>query len=183
MAAGWRERFADSLGARTGRIGTSYVVRTTMAATASLELARAFHIANPIWAVVSAVVVILPEIKGSVASAGLRVVANLIGAGIGVAIAQVDLPMIAAMIAGLIAVAAACRWLALDGAARSAGVALMIVLMRDERGVLGSSETRVVLVMLGCATALVVTLVVAGAENQASAWLARWRASRRDANG
>jgi hypothetical protein len=76
----WRTRFAEMLGARTMRIGPSYVARITVAAGACLAVARLLHIANPIWAVVSAVVVIFPEVKNSVSSAALRVVANFIGA-------------------------------------------------------------------------------------------------------
>jgi hypothetical protein len=63
-----------------------------------------------------------------------------------------------ALLVGLVAVALACRLAGLDGAVRSAGVALVIVLLRDEHETLGSSETRVLLVMLGCVIALAVTL-------------------------
>jgi uncharacterized membrane protein YgaE (UPF0421/DUF939 family) len=166
----WRTR----LGATTEtHIGISYVVRTTVSATAALELARALGIASPIWAVVSAVVVILPELSASIANALLRVVANLLGAGIGVAIAQLDLPLLPALVGGLAVVAACCRLLAIDAAARSAGVALVIVLLRDPTGVLGSSETRVLLVMLGCLVALVVTIAVAWCEPRLGRLLAR----------
>jgi len=171
----WRVRFAERLGARTTRIGPSYVLRTTIAAITSLEIARVLGIASPIWAVVSAVVVILPEIKGSVASAGLRVVANLIGAVVGVAIAELDLPTMPSLALGLVGVALACRLAGLDGAARSAGVALVIVLLKGEHGAVGSSEERVALVMIGCVDALLVTLAVSVGER---AWV-QWRERRR----
>jgi uncharacterized membrane protein YgaE (UPF0421/DUF939 family) len=163
----WRTRLTRALGAQAGtRIGASYVIRTTLAATASLVVSRMLHIANPIWAVVSSVVVIMPEVHTSVASAAWRVVANLIGAGVGVGIALLALPSIPSLVMGLLVVAALCRLTGLDGAARSASVALVIVLLREHTAqtVLGSSETRVVLVLLGCVVALVVTIVAAQLE-------------------
>jgi hypothetical protein len=53
----------------------------------------------------------------------------------------------------------------------------VVVLLRDAHGVLGSSEARVVLVMLGCTIALLVTVVVASAEKLAITWRVRRRAS------
>jgi uncharacterized membrane protein YgaE (UPF0421/DUF939 family) len=170
----WRARFARRLGAQAGaRIGASYIVRVTVAAIASLEVTRALGIANPIWAVVSAIVVIMPEVTASAATAGLRVIANLIGAGTGIGIAALDLPMIPSLVAGLVAVAGLCRLVGLDAAARTAGVALVIVLLRDSHGVLGSSEVRVLLVVLGCAVALVVTLAIGQLESALAAWRRR----------
>ena len=62
-AEGWRARLARALGVQAGtRIGVSYVFRITLAATASLVISRMLHIANPIWAVVSSVVVIMPDL-------------------------------------------------------------------------------------------------------------------------
>jgi uncharacterized membrane protein YgaE (UPF0421/DUF939 family) len=161
-----RDRVSTALGARTaGTIGASYALRTTAAALASFLVCRALAVANPIWAIVSSVVVILPSHRASVASAALRVIANLVGAAVGVAIAATELPAPAAIALGLLAVAALCRLLAIDGAARSASVSLIIVLLRNPGGVLGSSEMRVVQVLLGCAVALAVTLVASGIES------------------
>jgi uncharacterized membrane protein YgaE (UPF0421/DUF939 family) len=175
----WRARLQRLLGAQAGmRIGASYVLRTLIAASTSLEVSRALHIANPIWAVVSSVVVIMPEVHASVASAALRVVANLIGAGVGVAIAALSLPTLPSLLAGMAAVAGLCRLLGLDAAARSANVALLIVLLRDAHAVIGSSETRVLLVALGCAVALAVTIVAAQVERLLARSAERRRARR-----
>jgi uncharacterized membrane protein YgaE (UPF0421/DUF939 family) len=176
----WRTRLARRIGAASEtHIGPGYVVRTTVSATASLELARALGIAHPIWAVVSSIVVIVPELKASIANALMRVVANLLGAGIGVGIAALDLPLVPGLVAGLIAVAVCCRLLTIDAASRSAGVALVIVLLRDTTGVLGSSETRVALVMLGCVVSLVVTVGVAWSTPQLDRLVRRWRRAER----
>jgi uncharacterized membrane protein YgaE (UPF0421/DUF939 family) len=158
-----RDRWSQRLGAQSsGQIGLSYALRTTCAALASWFVCRALGI-PPIWAMVSSVVVILPSHKASVASAALRVIANLVGAGVGIAIAAIGLPAVAALVLGLLLVAALCRLLAIDGAARSASVGFLIVSLRGE-SVLGSSETRIAQVALGCAIAFVITLIAARIE-------------------
>lgn len=173
---GVRGRLAALLGVQSGsRIGPSYVLRTTSAAIASLLVCRLLHIANPIWAIVSSVVVILPEHSASIASAALRATANLAGAGVGVAIGALSLPQIPSLLVGLVLIAGVCRLLAIDAAARTASVAVVIVLLKDPRGVLGSSELRVVLVLLGCAIALVVTIAAAWIERALTRALERRR--------
>src|SRR5262249_48930613 len=127
----------------------------------------------PIWAVVSAVVVILPEPHASVKSAALRVIANLVGASTGAALAAFHLPTTASLVVGLLLVAGLCRLLGIDAAARSASVALIIVSLRQSGGVWVSSETRVALVMLGCLTAFAVTLMAAFLERQLDHYLRR----------
>jgi uncharacterized membrane protein YgaE (UPF0421/DUF939 family) len=169
----WRARLVRALGAQPGtRIGPSYVIRTTLSSTTSLLVSRLLHIANPIWAVVSSVVVLLPEPRASVASAALRVVANLIGAAVGVGIALVALPAILSLVLGIVLVGTLCHLIGLDAAARSANVALVIVLLRapNARGAIDSSETRILLVMIGCAVALLVTIVMAQVERAVEKW-------------
>jgi uncharacterized membrane protein YgaE (UPF0421/DUF939 family) len=124
------------------------------------------HIANPIWAVVSATVVILPGHRASVASAALRVIANLVGAGVGIAISALGLPAIAALGLGLLVVATVCRALAIDSAARSASVGFIIVALGKPGSAIGSSEMRIFLVMIGCVVAFLVTLIAARIENR-----------------
>ena len=167
----WRARFARLLGAQAGgRIGPSYVARVVVAAIASLLIARAFDVTVPIWAVVSAIVVIMPELTTSMSAAGLRVVANLIGAGAGIAIAQLDLPSIAALVLGLVVVAGACR----TARARRRGAhgrrraRDRAAARPPRRGRLVGD--RVLLVMLGCGVALVVTAIAVGIARLASAW-------------
>jgi uncharacterized membrane protein YccC len=162
---GLRARAARLLALPPGtRVGVSYALRTTCAAVASLCLSRLIHIANPIWAVVSSVVVILPEVQASVSSALLRVIANLVGAAAGLTISLLHLPAIPSLIAGLLTVALLCRLIGIDAAARTASVAVIIVLLKDPSGVRVSSESRVVLVMLGCGVALAVTVLAAQIE-------------------
>jgi uncharacterized membrane protein YgaE (UPF0421/DUF939 family) len=160
-----RDRVSQLLGAQaSGRIGPSFALRTTAAVLLATLLCHLLHLSNPIWAQVSAVVVIMPTHAASVTSAALRVISNLVGAGVGVALAQLQLPSLVTIALGLIVVAGLCRLLAIDAAARSASVALVIVSLRGADGIVGSSELRLLLVLLGCASALAVTIVAAGIE-------------------
>jgi uncharacterized membrane protein YgaE (UPF0421/DUF939 family) len=164
-STGLKDRIAALIASQAApRIGLSYALRTTGAAAASLLLCHLLHIETPIWAVVSSIVVILPEVRASIFSAGLRVVANLIGATVGVAIAALGLPPLASLVSGLLGVAGACRLLGIDVAARTASVAVVIVLLRLPGQELGTSEMRVVLVLLGCGVGLAVTIVAAALE-------------------
>jgi uncharacterized membrane protein YgaE (UPF0421/DUF939 family) len=158
----WLER---RLGIDPGpRLGVSFVARTTGAAAATLLLCRWIGLDNPVWAVVSSVVVILPEVRASVSNAAVRVVANLAGAGTGLGISLIGLPSLPSLAVGLPATALLCRLLGIDPAARTACVALVIVLLKDPLDVRMSSETRVRLVVLGCAVALFVTVVASQIE-------------------
>jgi hypothetical protein len=163
----------DALSARlnaqsSGRIGWSYALRTLAAAMLALLLGRLLHLESSLWAVVSAVVVILPSHDASVTSAVLRVIANLVGAGVGVALSGLHLPAPVALAIGILLVAGLCRVLAIDAAARSGSVALVIVLVRPG-SVVSSSEVRVAQVVLGCMVALAVTIVAARIEQRARA--------------
>jgi uncharacterized membrane protein YgaE (UPF0421/DUF939 family) len=162
-ATGLKERISALMATQAApRIDLSYALRTTGAAVASLLLCHLLHIQTPIWAVVSSVVVILPEMHASIYSAGVRVVANLVGATVGVAIAAIGMPPLPSLVSGLLGVAGACRLLGIDVAARTASVAVVIVLLRLPGAELGTSEMRVVLVMIGCLVGLAVTIVAAG---------------------
>jgi uncharacterized membrane protein YgaE (UPF0421/DUF939 family) len=154
-------RLARLLGTDPGPpVGPIYAVTTATSALVALFLSDALGIYS-LWAVVSATVVIQPDVKASVSATSLRGVANLIGAGTGALLALLpwNQPVLT-LVAGLFFVAFACRMLGIDAASRSASVALVIVLLRSAQ-VLDTSRTRVLGVLLGCAVALVVTGVVA----------------------
>jgi uncharacterized membrane protein YgaE (UPF0421/DUF939 family) len=159
-------RLARLLGTDPGPpVGPIYAVTTASSALVALFLSKALGI-YALWAVVSATVVIQPDVRASVSATSLRVVANLLGAGTGalLALAPWSEP-IPALVLGLFFVAFACHVLGIDAASRSASVAVVIVLLRSS-DVLDTSKTRVLGVTLGCGVALVVTGVVAMIERR-----------------
>jgi len=162
-----RSRVAWLLGTDTGPpIGPSYILRTASSAVIALLVCRALGF-YALWAVVSAVVVIQPEVRASVSATSVRVVANFVGAGVGVALAafasQAHLP---ALVLGIVSVGILCRLLGIDAAARSGCVALVVVLLKDPSSVVDNSRTRVLGVLLGCSIALVVTGVAVVVEKR-----------------
>jgi uncharacterized membrane protein YgaE (UPF0421/DUF939 family) len=160
-----RSRFATLLGIQPGaRVGVSFAARTTCSAVVTLLLCERLHLLDPIWAVVSAVVVILPEVRASVSSAFLRVIANLVGAGVGLSVSFLGWPSLPSLALGLPVTALGCRITGIDAAARTASVALVIVLLKDPSDVRLSSEARVGLVVVGCSVALVVTVLSSAIE-------------------
>jgi uncharacterized membrane protein YgaE (UPF0421/DUF939 family) len=162
----FRRRLGELLAAQPSPpIGLSYAIRTASAGALALLSHRLLGSQAGIWAVVSAVVVIQPDHRASVAAAALRVVANIVGAGVGLLVGELlGAHQIVALVVGLLIVAFLCRKLRLDAAARTASVSLAIVLLKDPTGVLGSSETRLIGVVAGCAVALVVTMAAAQIE-------------------
>jgi uncharacterized membrane protein YgaE (UPF0421/DUF939 family) len=164
-----RGRLATLLGTDPGPpIGPVYAIRTASAAVIALLICRFLGI-SPLWAVVSATVVTQPEVRASVSATLLRVVANLVGVGVGALSASLAWSEpIFLLVIGLLVVAVLCRVLGIDAASRSAGVAFAIVLLKDPGNVVDSSKARVVGVLLGCAVALAVTGVVVAIEKRAN---------------
>ena len=164
-----RDAFSRLLGGRAaGEIGWSYVLRTLAAALLTLSACRLLGISQPVWALVSAVVVIMPTESASIASAVLCALANLVGAGAGVALASLGLPELAEIVIGLPLVAGISHLLGVDAAARTASVALLIVVARDPLAVADSSRMRVTQVLLGCAVALAVSAAAAAIEKHSA---------------
>jgi len=141
------------------RVGRSYAIRIAGVAAMAFVLYRFVDAHLGIWAAVSAIVVIQPDNQASLRNAALRVVANLLGVGVGVVTGAIlgDQQLLA-LVTSLLVVVGLCRWLALDAAARSACAAVAIVLLVDPADVSGSSEMRVLGVVTGCAIALTVTI-------------------------
>jgi uncharacterized membrane protein YgaE (UPF0421/DUF939 family) len=162
----FRRRLGELLAAQRGPpIGLSYALRTVSAGCITLLAYPLLGAQAGIWAVVTAVVVIQPDIRASVAAAALRMVANIMGAGVGLVVGEfLGAQEVVALAVGLLIVAFVCRTLRLDAAARNASASLAVVLVRDPTGVLGSSETRVLGVLTGCAVAFIVTVAAAQLE-------------------
>jgi uncharacterized membrane protein YgaE (UPF0421/DUF939 family) len=162
-----RGRLATLLGTDPGPpIGPSYALRVVSSAVISLLLCRSLGL-YPIWAVVSATVVIQPDVRASVSATSLRVLANFVGAGVGALLAVLAWDeTIVVLVIGLLVVALICRLIGIDAAARSASVAFVVVHLKDPASVVDTSRTRVLGVLLGCAVALVVTGVVVVAERR-----------------
>jgi uncharacterized membrane protein YgaE (UPF0421/DUF939 family) len=153
---------AELLGVDGGPpVGLSYGLRVACSVVLSYLLANYTDPRLEIWAVVSAVVVIQPEVKASMASVTLRVVANLMGATVGISMAEAAyVPQFLCLFAAMLVLTGLCRVLQISAAARSACVSASVVLLKDPEGIHGSWKLRVLGVVLGCAVSVLVTAVV-----------------------
>lgn len=164
-----RSKARALLGPPGPQIGASYIARVAAAAAASMLVSRLLATQMGLWAVVSALVVIQPDVHASFGAAALRAVANVVGASVGAAIgALLGAHPLPAIVLGVVAVALLCRALGLDAAARSGNVSAAIVLLRGGGHLLGSVETRVFGVFAGCGIALVVTAAAVLIDRRAS---------------
>ncbi|MBX3390106.1 MAG: FUSC family protein [Phycisphaeraceae bacterium] len=105
------------------------------------------------WAIISAIIVLQPEVNESLRAAVVRILANIVGAMIGM-IVGVTLGMGGwQVILSLSLVILTCELLRLDLGLRSACIAVIIILMFDDASVEHSAMERCIATITGCALA------------------------------
>jgi uncharacterized membrane protein YgaE (UPF0421/DUF939 family) len=116
--------------------------------------------AGGMWAAVSAVLVLQPGVQKSLAASLVRVVANLVGVGIGVLVSLAFPHGLIAVAVSLILVIVICEVLRLDMGLRSACASLLIVTLSPDPALLHRGEQRAVAVCIGCGIALILQLAL-----------------------
>jgi uncharacterized membrane protein YgaE (UPF0421/DUF939 family) len=111
-----------------------------------------------LWAAVSAVLVLEPGVKQSLAASVVRVLANLLGAGTGVVVSLVYPHGLAAVCLALALLILLCELLRLDMGLRSACASLLIVTLSPDPELLHRGVERAVAVSIGCGIALMLQL-------------------------
>jgi uncharacterized membrane protein YgaE (UPF0421/DUF939 family) len=144
-----RETFAESL------------VYAAQAVAATLLIFAAYGWAGRtggVWAAVSAVLVLQPGFRRSLAASAIRVIANLLGAGVGIAAGLEFADRSVSVCVALVIIILTCEVAKLDAGVRSACASVMIVSMGSgtlyERGM-----ERATAVAIGCGAALALQLV------------------------
>jgi len=139
----------------------AYAAQAVVATVLVILLYRWLGKGSAMWAAVSAVLVLQPRFHRSLAASAIRVIANLLGAGIGVAVSLAVPQRIVAVGISLTLIVIACELLRLDAGVRSACASVLIVTMAPgslvERG-----EERAVAVCIGCGVALALQVVLYG---------------------
>lgn len=110
------------------------------------------------WSIISALLVLAPEGKDSIALSVARMKANIIGASVGLAVFLLTLSQFVALGLGVVATILICTFFKLGVAMRSALAALIIVLINDDGGnkwQLGVD--RMMSVIAGCLIAMGIT--------------------------
>jgi uncharacterized membrane protein YgaE (UPF0421/DUF939 family) len=131
-----------------------------------------FDLGSAMWAVVSAVLVLQPGLEQSYGASATRFVSNLIGALTGAAVDHLHGHSAADVAVALVLVVAFCEVLRLDQGLRSACASVLIVMMGGTV-VAHATERRVLAVIIGCSTALVVQIVAEKAQRLLPEGMAR----------
>ncbi len=118
------------------------------------------------WAIVSAVLVLIPDLQQSVATAFARVSANVVGALVGLLVAQFLGQTPFAIIVAMIAVSYICHVLRLDLGVRTACVAVIIIMTAHPGEIHVSVRERFIAVICGCLTGVTAQLIALGLERK-----------------
>jgi uncharacterized membrane protein YgaE (UPF0421/DUF939 family) len=139
----------------------AYAAQAVIATTLVIGLYRWMGAGSAMWAAVSAVLVLQPRFHHSLAASAIRVIANLLGAGIGVIITLAIPQRILAEAIALTLIVLVCEFGRLDAGVRSACASVLIITMAPgsliERGI-----ERATAVCIGCAVALTLQLALYG---------------------
>ena len=117
------------------------------------------HAPEVAWAIVSAFLVLQPEFSQSLVIAFSRMAANLIGAAVGLLIAQLIGIGPGGMIVAIFIASLICGLLRIDLALRTACVAIIIV-MSSHENIVHSGTARFASVSIGCVTAIIIQILL-----------------------
>jgi uncharacterized membrane protein YgaE (UPF0421/DUF939 family) len=135
-----------------------YALQSVICATILILLYRHFQLGSAMWAVVSAVLVLQPGLEQSYGASATRFLSNLVGALTGAVVDRLHGNGAADVMVALVLVVGFCELLRLDQGLRSACASLIIVMMGGT-AVSYATERRVLAVVIGCCTAMLVRIV------------------------
>jgi uncharacterized membrane protein YgaE (UPF0421/DUF939 family) len=136
-----------------------YAAQAVIATLAVLTIYRLTGKPGGMWAAVSAVLVLQPGFRRSLAASAIRVVANLLGVGIGSAIGALVSDRTVAVCVSLVLIVLACEIMRLDMGVRSACASVLIVAIGTDPLIARGLE-RATAVSIGCGTALALQLLL-----------------------
>ena len=143
---------------RASALGAAiYALESVVCTAIVMYVYDRFDLGSAMWAVVSAVLVLQPGLEQSYGASATRFVSNLIGALTGAVVDRVHGHGAVDVMVALVLVVAFCELLRLDQGLRSACASVIIVMMGGTL-VAHATERRVLAVVIGCITALVVRI-------------------------
>ena len=134
-----------------------YALEAVVCTAIVIYIYQQFQLGSAMWAVVSAVLVLQPGLEQSYGASATRFASNLIGALTGAMVDKLHGHTAADVMVALALVVGCCELLRLDQGLRSACASAAIVMMSVNGAVVANAtERRVMAVVIGCSTALVV---------------------------
>lgn len=158
-------RFLQAVQAQRERTRQSFAescVYAAQAVIATLVILAAYNWARKpggMWAAVSAVLVLQPGFRRSLASSAIRVIANLLGVGAGSLMAALIPDRTVAVCVALVLIVMACEFGRLDMGVRSACASVLIVGIGSNQLIARGIE-RATAVCIGCGVAILMQLVM-----------------------
>jgi len=158
-------RFLEAVQAQRDRTRESLAescVYAGQAVIATVVILAAYNWAGKsggMWAAVSAVLVLQPGFRRSLASSAIRVVANLLGVGIGALTTFLIADRIVAVCVALVLIILVCEFARLDMGVRSACASVLIVGIGNNP-LLARGIERATAVCVGCGMAILLQLAL-----------------------
>ena len=136
-----------------------YAAQVVLASAVLMEGYKLYGSAAGLWAVVSAAMVVQPAMEQSIAASAVRIAANTTGGIAGILVGYFLGDGIWQFLLALVLVVFICNLLRLDLGLRTACVSVAVIMLRSEGHVLTTGGQRLVAVVIGCVTALLVQLL------------------------
>lgn len=137
-----------------------YAGQVVLAVSLLMEGYRLWTSLSPLWAVVSAILVVQPAMEQSIATSAVRIVANTVGGFAGILIVYFLGNGIWQFLLALVVVVLVCDLFKLDLALRTACVSVTVIMLKSEDGrVAMTSWERMLSVIIGCVVAVCVQLL------------------------
>jgi uncharacterized membrane protein YccC len=139
-----------------------YIIRCSVGFLIGYALYVAFPQFELYWTMLSIILVLSPEVKDSPRLTNERVKSNLIGSSVGLFCFILPVHQVVMMVLGISMAIVICHFLKLMSVARTAVVALIIVVIHEQESMTyWSAVERFVSVTLGCLIGLAVSTVTA----------------------
>lgn len=148
---------------QTALASALYAAQACLSVFVILHTYQVLRISNPLWALVSAVLILQPGLNQSLSNSLTRVTANGVGMLTGAIVQLIHGHGYLGLCEGLIITIAICEVFRLDQGLRTACSTLIIVMLPAQSGIFGRGEQRVQAVAIGCAVGLGVQLLTSGA--------------------
>jgi uncharacterized membrane protein YgaE (UPF0421/DUF939 family) len=140
-------------------IAVVFVVQVAICTFVLLDVYEAFNVSGRLWVLIAAILTLQPGFNQSLEASLSRIVANMLGAFIGVMVG-IFLGRSPLMIVGAFTVVVTiCEYFRLDKAMRTACVSVVIVLVKTDGSVVHSGIERATAVLIGCMFAMVLQLL------------------------
>jgi uncharacterized membrane protein YccC len=138
----------------------SNALRYTIEVLASVTiLLLGYHAAGAhgaVWAVITAVLILQPGLSTSFRASGVRIIATLVGASVGTAVALPIGRNNTAVLLGLVGAILVCYLLRLDAHVRQACLTVPIVQMWPDNSLVHVDSQRIIAILVGCIVPLIV---------------------------